>query len=77
MESRFIGYKNFMTENALQYKRGWATDGDGSDMKFFKKIIFTWNHGFSRSFLCCFNLSPELTVKRGFRHSAHAVYVEK
>jgi len=40
MESRFIGYKNFMTENALQYKRGWATDGDGSDMKFFKKNYF-------------------------------------
>jgi len=43
MESRFIGYKNFMTENALQYKRGWATDGNGSDMKFFKKKLFS--HG--------------------------------
>jgi len=36
-----------MMEARAEFKKiGWATDGGGSDMKFFK-IILTWNHGFN------------------------------
>jgi len=32
---------------AIKKNLGWATDGGGSDIKFFKKFILTWNHGFT------------------------------